>query len=239
MKVSIIVPAHNEENNLAPLMEKLVELKATLGDMEIIFVDDNSTDSTPQLCDGLARKYGFVRVLHRKGGPKGMGYTLQEGTAAAKGGIIVWTMADLSDDLAIVPKFVKKIEGGADMVFGSRYMKGGNSGDLSGVKRFASWGVSFVSEVFIGVKVHDITNAYRAFRKEVFYEVRPQYGDFGISPEFALKAHLAGYKLDEVPTTYAMRKTGVAQFRMFKMAVRYFSIFLTAFLLRTGIRKGW
>ena len=63
------------------------------------------------------------------------------------------------------------------------------------------------------------------------------HGDFGISPEFALKAYLAGYKLDEVPTTYAMRKKGMTQFRFFKMAMRYFSIFLSAFLQRLRLKK--
>ena len=239
MKVSIIVPAHNEEKNLQSLMEKLLEVKAEIGDAEIVLVDDNSTDSTPQMCDQLAKKYGFVRALHRRGGERGMGYTLQEGTRAAEGRIIIWTMADLSDDYGAVPGFIRKIDEGADMVFGSRYMKGGNSGDFSGLKRFASWGVTFVSRIFIGVKVHDITNAYRAFRKDVFDNLQPFYGDFGISPQFALKAQLAGYKLDEVPTTYAMRKQGVAQFKLLKMAVRYFSIFMTALLIRLKIKKAW
>jgi glycosyltransferase involved in cell wall biosynthesis len=157
---------------------------------------------------------------------------LKDGTAAATGEIIVWTMADLSDDTNVIPTFVKKIEQGADMVFGSRYVKGGTSGDLSRFKRFVSNGFTFASRLFLGIKVHDITNAFRAFRKDVFDKIRPSSGDFGISPEFALKAHISGYKLDEVPTSYATRKKGIPQFKMMKMAIRYFSIFIGALFLK-------
>jgi len=239
MKVSIIVPAHNEEENLPVLMKRLMPIAQKIGDSEILLVDDHSDDSTPRLCDEFEKKYMFVRALHRKTGERGMGFTLKYGTAAAKGQIIVWTMADLSDDPNVILKLVERIDSGADMVFGSRYMKGGTSGDLSPFKRFVSWGFTFASMLFVGIRVHDTTNAFRAFKKEVFEKVQPQYGDFGISPEFALKAHIAGYKLEEVPASYATRTKGVAQFKMLKMAIRYFGIFLAAIGWRIfGLRGG-
>jgi len=231
MKVSIIVPAYNEEDNLPVLIKKLDELNLKLKNIEIILVDDNSTDSTPKVCDLLAKKYQNIRVLHRKN-KRGMGNALKDGTKIASGEIIVWVMADLSDDISVIPLFIEKIEHGADMVFGSRYMRGGSAGDLSRLKKFVSSGFTFLSRLFIGVKVHDITNAFRAFKKEIFNEVEPRSSDFAISPEFALKVHLAGYKLDEVPTVYTSRKKGKATFSLLKMSFRYASVFVMAFFLR-------
>jgi len=228
VKVSIVVPAHNEEGNLPALMKALIPIRAKLKDAEIVLVDDHSTDATPRMVDGFAKKYSFVKALHRRNGIRGMGNTLKEGTRAATGGIVVWTMADLSDDPSIIPKFVEKINGGVDMVLGSRRIEGGSTGNQPFLKSFFSWGFAFASRLFIGVKVQEVTNAFRAFRKELFEKISLQYGDFGISPEFTLKAHIAGYRIEEVPASYADRKKGVAQFKMFKMARRYFGIFLSS-----------
>ncbi len=221
MKVSIIVPAHNEEENLPELMKRLEDTAESIGDAEIILVDDHSTDSTPGLCDSYVKGRKNVRTVHRSSGDRGMGNALKEGTRAARGNYIIWTMADLCDDLSSVPGMISALDGGADMVFASRYMHGGNAGDLEGFKRLMSWGFSRMSRMLLGLPVHDVTNAYRAFRKDVFYEVKPGRGDFTISPEFSLLAHLAGYRLAEVPTSYSKRKRGVASFKILKMSWRY------------------
>lgn len=231
MKISVVVPAHNEEDNLPILVKNLQDLiKKDKLDAEIVLVDDNSNDSTPEISDNLKKEYDNVFTIHRFGN-RGMGNALLEGSKKAKGDIIVWVMADLSDDLNTIPKFIKKIEDGYDIVFGSRYMKGGSSGDLSPFKKIASRGFSTLSGI-LGIKVHDITNAFRAFKKEVLNSIKLESADFAISPEFALKAHLAGFKLDEVPTTYSNRKKGIAKFKMLEMTKKYFKVFLCVLIQR-------
>lgn len=226
MTVSIVVPAHNEGENLPQLMVMLQSAAKSLGGAEIVLVDDHSTDGTSQLCDTYSKTWRNVRAIHRSNGNPGMGNALREGTREAKGDVVVWTMADLSDDIETIPRMVKMVEEGKDMVFASRYMKGGSAGDLSRAKRLMSRGFTLVSMLFVGIKVHDITNAFRAFRKDVFEKVAPESGDFGISPEFSLKAQRKGFRLGEVPTTYKSRKEGTANFRMGRMSKRYFMIFL-------------
>ncbi len=229
-KISIIIPLHNEEENLPQIERDIQKMLSSSGlDGEIILVDDNSNDSTPKMCDNLSRKQN-VRVFHRKGNP-GMGNALKDGTRKAQNDIIVWVMGDLSDDLDIIPKFTERIGNGCDMVIGSRYMKGGFA-QIPYLKRLASNGFTSMSRVFLGVRVHDITNAFRAFRKEVFDSAKPESGDFAISPEFALKAHIKGYKLCEVSAVHTDRVKGVTKFNFFKMGRRYFSIFLKAFVLK-------
>ncbi|MFH1786613.1 MAG: glycosyltransferase family 2 protein [archaeon] len=223
MKVSAVVPAHNEEGNLPKLVPALKRALSKL-DYEIVLVDDNSKDSTPKLCDKFARDKQ-VRCIHRTSNP-GMGAALKEGTKAASGEAVVWVMGDLSDDLDTIPKFVKKIECGADVVFGSRYMPGGNPGDLETTKMFASSGFSRIAKILFQLNVHDITNAFRGFRKSAFDSLKIDSNDFGISPEFALKAKKAGFRLDEVPTGYKRRKAGKATFKMGRMGLKYGKIML-------------
>lgn len=230
MKISIVIPAHNEEDNLPVLVKNLQGLiKREKFNAEVILVDDNSTDSTPKICDMFVKKYDNVFTFHRSGN-RGMGNALIEGTKKARGDVIVWVMADLSDDLNTIPKFLEKINDGYDLVFGSRYMKGGSPGDIPCDKTLYSRSFTNLSRIFIGIKVHDITNAFRAFKTNVLNIVNPTSGDFAISPEFALKAHLAKFKLGEVPTVYSNRKKGVTNFKMFKMSIRYFSVFSSILL---------
>ena len=230
-RTSIIIPAHNEEDNLCIVVPALVDMasKSKL-DYEIVVVNDNSTDRTGTVCKELEEKYGIKTIT--RGSNPGMGNALKDGTATAKGEIVVWVMADLSDDPEVIPKFIKRIESGADLVFGSRYMSGGTAGDLQLSKRFVSQGFSMLSRILIGVPTHDITNAFRGFKKAVFMGLDIKSGDFGISPEFALKAHIAGFKLAEVPASYKQREQGVATFRMMNMGIRYFNILIEGILLR-------
>lgn len=227
-KISVIVPLHNEEDNLRELEKNIQNLLGSSGIVgEILLVDDNSADSTPEICDELSKK-GNVRALHRNGNP-GMGNALKDGTRMAGNGIIIWVMGDLTDNLDTIPKFIEKIESGCDMVIGSRYMKGG-AAQIPFLKRLASNSFTLLSRFFLGVRVHDTTNAFRAFRKEIFDSLIIESADFGISPEFALKAYLKGYKICEVPTIYRDRIRGITKFKMFKMARRYSHIFLKAFI---------
>jgi len=121
LKVSVVVPAYNEQENLSPLMEDLLAVRGHSNlPFEVVIVDDNSQDKTAELADKYAAEYDFVEVVHRVRGNNGMGYALIEGTKKAGGDVVVWVMGDRSDDLATIPKFVKKMEDGYDLVFASR-----------------------------------------------------------------------------------------------------------------------
>ncbi len=226
--ISLVIPARNEEENLLVLVKRLEALPF---EKEIIIVNDNSTDSTQQICDSLKSR---IRVVHRKTSP-GMGNALKDGTKVAKGEIIVWIMADLSDDLSTIQQFIDRINGGADIVFGSRYMEGGSSGDLDSVKAFISKSFTVFAKILYGIKVSDITNSFRAFRREAYDKLRLDNGDFAISPEMALKAHIDGMKLEEVPTTYATRKKGKPKMKVFKTTIKYFLLLLS--LWRSSLKR--
>jgi len=221
MNASIVIPAHNEQENLPKLLDKLMNLKSALKDSEIVVVDDNSNDKTGFIADSYSKKHRNIRVLHRKKGINGMGAALKDGTKIARGRYVVWVMGDNSDDLSAIPRFIGRLKNGYDIVFGSRYMKGGSRGDLDMFKAMLSSGYTFIANLLFNLKVHDVTNAFRAFKKEIFNNISLESNDFAISPEFAIKAHLKGYKLGEIPTVYRNRKVGKSKFKMIKMGVTY------------------
>ena len=96
-------------------------------------------------------------------------------------------------------------------------------------KSILSSGFTSISRIIFGIKVHDITNAFRGFRREIFNSIDIKSGDFAISPEFAIKAHMRGYMLGEVPTIYTDRTKGKSKFDMMKMGIKYSKLFLLKF----------
>ncbi len=235
MKISFIIPFHNEEKNCLPMLVRVLTFgKKEKLDFEIIPVDDRSSDKTSQILKRFSSKEARVRPIyrHKSNEEKGntMGRALIAGTKAAKGEVIIWTMGDMADDTGTYKEIIKKLNGEFDMVFGSRYMPGGSRGNLDKLKAlFSSWG-TILARVLFNVPVHDITNAFRGFKKNVFSSIKLESPGFSISPEFAIKAHLAGFKLGEVPTVYTNRVEGVSNFKLYKMTKSYLILYYRLFL---------
>ncbi len=234
MELSIVVPMYNEEANIMPLLDSLIAFREIRRlDWEIIIVDDGSSDATGRIADGYSREHKNIQVIHRDKGKRGMGLALKDGTRLAKGVMVAWVMGDRADDLTTLSEMVKKLRKGHDIVFGSRYMKGGSRGNLGRFKAFLSSRFTVLARWIFGIPVHDITNAFRAFRKTVFDEVPLECDDFAISPEQAIKAYLLNFKLGEVPTTYFDRRAGQTKFEMGRMVFRYLRLLRYKFIKMT------
>lgn len=235
MIISFIIPLHNEEKNCQLLINRITSyaIRNKL-DYEIVPVDDKSNDCTGQILQNLSKKNHNIHPVYRKDNNEEIGNTmgkaLLDGTKASKGEIVIWTMGDLADDVNTYGAIIYKVKKGYDLVFGSRYMKGGSHGNLDPIKAFLSlWG-TIIARLLFGVKVHDITNAFRGFRRQLINKIRLDSCGFSISPEFAIKAHLAGYKLGEVPTVYTNRLKGRSHFKLFSMTKNYLNIYFLLFL---------
>lgn len=233
MKISFVIPFHNEEDNAASMLDRVIQFsQSQKWNFEVVPVNDRSTDTTPQILNRYAKKYVSVKPVHRRGGAdlgNTIGAALKDGTKAAAGDVIIWTMGDMSDDTQTYKDIVAKINDGYDMVFGSRYMPGGSRGNLDALKAFLSSNGTLLARLLFGVPVHDITNAFRGFRKSVFTSLKLRCTSFDISPEFALRAHLAGYKLGEVPTIYTNRDRGVPKFKLWRMTTAYLKVYWQIF----------
>src|SRR3989338_5374132 len=123
MKLSIVIPAHNEEENIGQTISDVIaEMDMQKIDYEVVAVDDNSVDSTLKVLTELSGRCPSLRVIRRLP-PKGFGRAIREGLANINGDAVAIVMGDLSDDPADIIKCFRKIEEGYDCVFGSRFMK--------------------------------------------------------------------------------------------------------------------
>lgn len=237
MTISFVIPFHNEEKNCRPAIERIVKFtKKNRLQYEIIPVDDRSTDATPLILKELAAKNHHVKPVFRRddGVQKGntMGRALMDGTKKTSGEFVIWTMGDMADSVVSYKDIIQKLSNGHDLVFGSRYMPGGSSGNLEPLKANLSSAGTRFARILFGIPVHDITNAFRGFKKKILEKLDLKEQGFAISPEFAIKAHLAGYSLGEVPTTYSNRVEGVSNFKLYRMTKSYLLLYIKLFFNR-------
>jgi len=230
-KTSIIVPAFNEKEGIE---KTLVDLSSLLNknkiNYEIIIVDDGSSDGTIDIVKRIALKNKNIKLKVRNENP-GFGFSLIDGSKNSLGEIILWVMGDSSDDFNNIPIMINKINQGYDMVIGSRNVPGGSRGDQEILKAFGSKLYSSLAKILFNLPVYDITNAFRAFRKELINKVELENGDFSISPEFAIKSHVLGYKITEIPTSYIDRKVGEAKTKLFRMGAKYYRLLIKYWIL--------
>jgi len=211
--LSLVVPAHNEEKNLEPLLR---EIKATLpqavltADYEVVLVDDNSTDGTGALADRLGREDPRVRVVHRTEAP-GFGMALRAGALASTGAVVVFFMGDRSDDPKDVVRMMEKIQEGYDVVYGSRFVPGGALHGYPGRKWLYNRGFNGLTRFLFGLPHKDITNAFKAYRREVLERIdlrQVESKSFDVTAELPLKAHRHGFRSVEVPVSWRNRTEG-------------------------------
>lgn len=212
-RISLIVPAHNEEGNLERLVEHIrTILEDFKHDIRIILVDDNSTDRTPEICDRLAEQYPEVDVIHRHNNP-GFGNAIKDGLRYTDGDILIPFMGDLSDDPADIPKLVQAIESGYDVAYGSRFIKGGAVDGYPRLKLIYNRAYNNLIRLLFGVGSRDTTNAFTAYRREVIDEIEIdslQSTSFDLTAELPLRAHILGFRSTEVPVSWRSREEGVS-----------------------------
>lgn len=226
MKISIVVPAHNEEGNLENLVSKLVpvlEGHKETENYELVLVDDNSKDCTPSIIDNFAKKNPRVRPVHRKDAP-GFGNAIKSGFRQASGDVIIPVMGDLSDNPEDIPKLVQKIEEGYDIAYGSRFVKGGSLLGYPKSKMIANRAFNNLVRFSFGIPNKDVTNAFKAYRRDVLESIgidNIEANGFDLTVEIPLKAHILGFKSAEVPVSWNGRKMGEAKLKLSRNGTIY------------------
>jgi len=229
MKLSVVIPAHNEAEHLPGTVGSVAE--ALEGrDYEIVVVDDASRDPTAEAVEKLARENGRVRGV-TNAGPRGYGMAVRSGLAAATGEAVAVMMADGSDSAADLVRYWQKIEEGYDCVFGSRFMRGGKVVDYPAHKlalnRAANW---FIQGLF-GLRYDDVTNAFKCYRREALEGIGPLVSQhFNLTVEMPLKAIVRGYRYAVIPITWTNRRHGISKLKIQEMGSRYLFIVLYVWL---------
>lgn len=215
---TIVIPYKDEDKNIFELIDNLNKLRYIANGFKVIIVaDDKQFDSELYQAGYYISNVQFFYINNT-----GMGKALLFGTNKVTTKYVVWTMADCSDRLTDIPWMIKELRHGADLVIGSRNVNGGSHGNRNWFKTFLSISCSFVYRNLFHIPVKDVTNAFRAFRKDIIKDMKLSES-FDISPELTILANKKGFKISEIPTVYSERKHGKSYFTI-KEAIKYFKI---------------
>lgn len=227
MKLSIVIPAHNEEGSIEPTLRSLhgiLEREAIV--FEIVVIDDHSSDSTAAILAKLQQEYPTLRVV-RNEGPGGFGFAVRKGLEHFEGDCVAIMMADLSDDPEDLLRFYRKLQEGYDCVFGTRWSSGGSVVDYPWIKKAVNRIANTLVRLAFGFRYNDCTNAFKLYTRETIMGLQPFLSPhFNLTLEMPLKAIVRGYRYAVLPNTWHNRKSGVSKLKIKEMGSRYFFIML-------------
>jgi dolichol-phosphate mannosyltransferase len=224
--ISIVAPVYNEADNIVAFLRGV---DAALQEArEILLVYDFPEDTTLPVVAALQPPVAGVRLVHNTLGP-GVLHALKAGLAASRGDVVVVMMADCSDEPRDAPRMAQLVRTGADVVAGSRYVRGGRQEGSPWLKRTLSRLAGISLHYFAGLPVHDATNNFRAYSRRAVNELPIEgKGSFTVALELTLKAHWRGWRVVEVPTVWRDRTAGESRFRLWTWLPHYLRWYLRA-----------
>ncbi len=231
MKLSLIVPAYNEAENIVDVL-KTIEKTLDM-DHEVVVVNDHSSDATAELVGKLSAEYGNIRLVENAD-DKGFANALKTGFRNSYADIVIPVMGDLCDDLSTIPKMLEKIKEGYDVACGSRYISGGARLGGPRVKGILSRFSGASLHYLFGIPLSDMPNSFKMYRRKVIESVDIKAKSFEISMEILLKAHFAGFKIAEVPTVWKERTKGKSSFKVLKLLPGYLKLYAWAIFKKFG-----
>jgi dolichol-phosphate mannosyltransferase len=233
LKLSALIPAHNEEGSIEETIDGLAKaLDEARIDYEILVVDDSSTDGTRAVVQQMAAGNPRIRY-HQSHYPRGFGFTVRSGLDEFDGDAVAIVMADASDDPSDLVRYHRLLEEGYDCAFGSRFIRGAEVHDYPRLKLVINRLANGFIRVLFRHGYNDTTNAFKAYRREVIETVQPLLSNhFNLTVELPLKAIVRGHSYGIVPITWRNRKVGTSKLSMQEMGSRYLFIVLYALLER-------
>ena len=232
MKLSIVIPAYNEEESITETITAIeTALNAIKIDHEVLVVNDNSKDNTEQVLKELGQKYPSVRYVTNPG-PNGFGYAIRYGLDRFSGDCVAIMMGDLSDSPYDLIKFyTTMLEKNVDCVFGTRWSAGGKVIDYPPLKKRINRIANRIIQMVMNIKYNDTTNAFKLYKKEVIQGIKPILAPhFNLTIELPLKAIIRGYTYEVVPNSWTNRKYGESKLKIKEMGSRYFFILMYCFI---------
>ncbi|MEZ4905553.1 MAG: glycosyltransferase family 2 protein [Spirosomataceae bacterium] len=232
MKLSVVIPAYNEQESLPETLEKLYSTLSKYNiPHEIWVTNDNSKDDTLNVLEGLSKTIPTL-VYETNKGKNGFGYAVRYGLERFSGDCVAVFMADLSDDPEDLVKFYHKmLEGNYDAVFGTRWSKGGKVYDYPAVKKIVNRLANFIIRMVMGIKYNDTTNAFKLYKRDTMEGLKPFLSPhFNLTVELPLKTIVRGYSYAVVPNSWTNRKFGESKLKIKEMGSRYFFILMYCFI---------
>jgi len=231
--LSVVIPAHNEKENLRPTVTALATALDAAGiSYEILVVNDHSSDESEAELFALEREVPALRhVTNQDSG--GFGFAVRAGLEAFRGDRVASVMADSSDDPDDLVTFHDKMNEGYDCVFGTRFGRGGKVVGYPPHKLVLNRLTNLFIRLLFRLRTNDTTNAFKCYRREVIAGVQPILSHhFNLTVELPLKAIIRGYSYAVVPNAWYNRKVGFSKLRIREMGSRYLFIILYCFIER-------
>ena len=225
-ELSIVLPVYNEGEAVEPVLRALHAGVRTR--KELLVVWDFDADTTRPVVERLASELPGLRGIRNDLG-RGVLKAMKAGIAASRGSLVLVSMADGSDEPAIVDAMVAFGRDGAAVVAASRYMRGGRQVGGPFLKGLLSRAAGLSLHWFAGVATHDPTNNFKLYRRDFLdaTTIESRAG-FELALELTVKATLAGYRVAEVPTTWRDRTAGRSNFRLRQWLPQYLRWYLVA-----------
>src|SRR5512136_2034876 len=209
MKSTVIVPTYNERENIVTLVPELLALPVGL---HVIVVDDNSPDSTGLIAEQMAARDSRVSVVHRPG-KLGLGTAYIAGFKRAldMGAERILTMdADYSHHPRFIPAMIECSQT-ADLVIGSRYVRGGGAVDSPAMRRLLSYGANLFAKTVLGLRAMDCTAGFRCYRRQVLESIDLDVifsNGYSFLIEMLFNVQRRGFTVAEVPIQFMDRRLG-------------------------------
>ena len=245
MKLSVVIPAYNEEGCIEDTLIKLYEtLYRENIEHEILVINDNSKDNTLVILESIPKTIPTVRYITNEG-PNGFGYAVRKGLTNFEGDCVAVFMADLSDDPNDLVLFYKLMEQeGCDAVFGTRWSNGGKVYDYPKHKLWINRLANNIIRLLFHIKYNDTTNAFKLYKRATIKGIQPFLSPhFNLTIELPLKTIIRGYSYKILPNSWTNRKTGESKLKIKEMGTRYFFILLYCliekYFSRGDFKKKW
>lgn len=219
LRLTVVVPVYNEAESIVKTLEALRD--AHLPAHEVLVVYDMDTDTTLPVLQAHAAAFPQARAIKNLRG-RGALNAIRSGFDAAAGEAVIVVMADMADDLRALGPMLEAFEQGADVVCGSRYMRGGEQRGGPKLKGLMSRTAGVSLHYLTGIPTHDVTNSFKLYRRSVLQQIEIESsGGFEIGMELTIKAHAQGFRVAEVPSIWTDRTSGESRFDLRRWLPKY------------------
>ena len=221
MSLSIIIPAYNEEDQIENTLKKLVNFKKKIKNLDIIIIDDQSTDKTYNTVKKFSKRKKFIKIYLNK--KKGLGSAIETGIRKSKSKYLSIFMADMSDSLQDLNKYYKLIQkNNVDAVFGTRFSKKSKVYGYPMFKLFLNRIFNNFVKIIFFSKYNDFTNAFKIYNRKSLLTLMPIVSEnFNVFLELPLKMIVRKYNYIITSINWSKRTKGSSKFEIRELGSMY------------------